>query len=233
MPRTDRRLMEGAYESIKARIISLDLPPGGRLDDRALSLELGLSRTPVREAAFRLVAEGFVDLGAGSSFVVHPIDLLEMPRLFEAHLLIARAVARLAAQRVTPVQLEGLREAAERVDSARKGKDHAAMTSHNAAFHRLEAEAADNVYIGAAAQSILDHERRLAYLAYGGMDISSSPGLEEHLEAVSRQHHRMLNALELRDVDEAERIAVEHLQGFRRRFDQLLGQNALADFALT
>ncbi len=81
MPRTDRRLMEGAYESIKARIISLDLPPGGRLDDRALSLELGLSRTPVREAAFRLVAEGFVDLGAGSSFVVHPIDLLEMPRL--------------------------------------------------------------------------------------------------------------------------------------------------------
>jgi hypothetical protein len=107
MPRKDRSLMQGAYEEIKRRVITLELGPGTRLDDRGLSAQLNLSRTPVREAIFRLGAEGFVELRA-DGFVVRPLDLVDIAHFFEAHVVLSRAVARLAARRATPPQLERL-----------------------------------------------------------------------------------------------------------------------------
>jgi DNA-binding GntR family transcriptional regulator len=225
--------MERAYDEIKRRIITLDLAPGTRLDDRTLSAELRLSRTPVREAVFRLGAERFVELRGREGFVVRPLDLLDITDLLEAHVMLAKAVALLAAQRVTPAQLERLREQTATVAAAIKARDYLAMTSHNAELHRLEAEAAGNTHIQAAANSLEDHRQRLAYLCYGGLGAYRGSGLSAHLRKVDQQHDDMLAALEAHDAAAAQRISLQHVQLFRQRVRDLLDTDSLLDYMLT
>lgn len=225
--------MERAYDEIKRRIVALELAPGTRIDDHEISMELKLSRTPVREAIFRLGAEGFVELRSKEGFVVRPMDLLDIAHLFEAHIMLAKTVARLAAHRVTTEQLEELRVATAQVNEATEARDYLAMAFHNARLHRLEGKAAHNVHIQAMAKSIHDHGQRLAYLCYGGSGAYHGSRLVEHLRKVSRHHELMLAALGRHDADAAETIAVEHVQLFRRRVQDFLESDIVADMTFT
>src|SRR6266542_2979268 len=116
MPSKDRAVMEQAYAAIKRRIISLGLRPGQRLDDYQLADELKTSRTPVREAIFLLTAEGLVEIRPRVGFVVRSLDVPDVASLLESHIVLSKAVARLAAQRVTPAGLKEMRTAATAVE---------------------------------------------------------------------------------------------------------------------
>jgi DNA-binding GntR family transcriptional regulator len=231
MPRKDRSLMEGAYEEIKRRVITLELPPATRLDDRDLSAQLNLSRTPVREAIFRLGAEGFIDLRA-EGFVVRPLDLVDIAHFFEAHIVLSRAVARLAARRATPAQLEQLRAAADGVARFIEQRDYLGITAANAQLHRTEAAAADSTHLGAMAASLHDHGQRLAYLCYGGRGGYSGANVDEHLRLIADQHEQLLAAIARRDPDAAEAVAVEHVRTFRNRVKQFLDGASAGELAL-
>lgn len=224
--------MNRAYEEIKRQIIALEIAPGTRIDDQELGVELESSRTPVREAIFRLCAEGFVELRA-EGFVVRPLDVTDVAHLFEAHIMLAKAVALLAARRVTAPQIERLRAASAEVDAAIAARDFLGMAASNAELHRLEAEAAGNGHIQAMAKSIHDHGQRLAYLCYGGSGTYRGDELDAHLRKVARQHDQMLNALAKHDATAAERIAVEHVRLFRKRVESFFESDGLADYTLT
>src|SRR5258708_2668167 len=129
MPRTNRFLMQQAYTELKRRIVTLELEPGKRIDDSELSAHLALSRTPVREALFRLGAEGLIDISSKAGFVVKPLDLLDITHLFEAHIVIAKAVARIAPYRVSERQLGVIRQAVVDVDAAIGRQDCLGITS--------------------------------------------------------------------------------------------------------
>jgi DNA-binding GntR family transcriptional regulator len=232
MPRKERSLMERAYEELKRRIITLELAPANRIDDRELAAQLQISRTPIREAIFRLGAEGFIDLRA-EGFMVRPLDLLDIAQLFEAHVVLAKAVARLAAQRVTPARLAELSAATRVVATSIEQRDHLLMAASNAALHRLEASASGNAHIEAMAASIHDHGQRLAYLCYGGLSSDGGSDLDAHLRAVALQHEQMLEALSAQDGDRAERVALAHVRLFRRRVEQFLESSEIAGFELT
>ena len=58
---------DSAYDVLRARILSGELTPGERLIEQTLAKDLGISRTPVREAIRRLLHEGFVEKGKGYS----------------------------------------------------------------------------------------------------------------------------------------------------------------------
>ena len=72
-----------AYSSIRARILSGDLPGGARLKEATLAAEMGLSRTPIREAIKRLTLEGFVESGDGYSTRVADSAHEEIDQIFE------------------------------------------------------------------------------------------------------------------------------------------------------
>jgi DNA-binding GntR family transcriptional regulator len=182
---------------------------------------------------FRLGAERFVELRGREGFVVRPLDLLDIADLLEAHVMVAKAVALLAAQRVTVPQLERLREATLRVSAAIDDRDYLAMTYWNAELHRREAEATGNTHIQAAADSIEDHRQRLAYVCYGGLGPYRGNDLDGHLRKVSEQHDAMLAALEAHDAAAAQRLSYEHVQLFRKRVRDLLDTDALGNLALT
>ena len=70
-----RSAREVAYETIRSRIITMDLKPGDELNDRELAQELGISRTPMREAHIKLNIARMEDIQHQSGTQVAPIDL--------------------------------------------------------------------------------------------------------------------------------------------------------------
>jgi DNA-binding GntR family transcriptional regulator len=224
--------MQQAYDEIKRRIVVLELQPGQRLDDYDLSVELELSRTPVREAIFRLAAEGLVDIRSNAGFIVRPLDLLDIANLFEAHIVVGKAVARLAARRVQPEELARMRELVEAVEEAIERRDYLAMTSRNADLHRLEAAATKNRHLREMADSIHDQGQRLAYLCFGGAG-GDEHRLAEHFERVRAHHRQMLAALEAGDAEAAERIVTAHVALFRKRVQTYLESEAIEGFEVS
>jgi len=212
--------MEQAYANLKRRIITLELRPGERIDDQELSRELRFSRTPVREAIFLLAAEGWVDIRSRAGFIVRPLDVTDVAHLFEAHLVLTKAVARLAAMRVTPDEVRRMREAVTAVESTIAARDFLAVTAANAELHRLEAAATHSHILQGMAESVHDKGQRLAFLCFGGT--GARAGLDRHFDTVMSQHRAMVDALEAHDAAAAESVAVAHVRLFLRRVQDYL-----------
>ena len=221
--------MEQAYAQLKRRIITLELKPGQRLDDYEISQELKFSRTPVREAIFLLGAEGWVDIRSKAGFIVRPLDLVDIAHFFEAHIVLAKAVARFAAVRVTAAELQEMWDAVAEVEAAINRRDFLAVTAANATLHRLEGAATHNDIIKGMAESVHDQGQRLAYLCFGGL--GGQRDLDRHFDTVIAQHRSMVMALEKRDTRLAESIAVEHVRLFRTRVQDFMASEI--EFELT
>ena len=73
-----RSAREAAYETIRSRIITMELKPGDELNDHALAQEMGISRTPMREALIMLNIAHMVTIKPQSGTYVAPIDLTLM-----------------------------------------------------------------------------------------------------------------------------------------------------------
>lgn len=218
--------MDQAHKVIKRKIVTLDARPGERVDDISLAAELGLSRTPVREALFRLSSEGLVNVGPKGGFTVRPLDLVDIAELFEAHIVVARATARLLALRATEADIAVLQEANEEVDAAIKAGSPAAISAANAQLHRMEALFARNEHLRGLAWSIHDQGQRLAYLSFGG-DAGLAVDLAAHFQRTCKDHEETLVAVRDRDPDAAERVAARHVHLFRGRVVEFLQVHAV------
>ncbi|MCC4317317.1 MULTISPECIES: GntR family transcriptional regulator [Streptomyces] len=223
MTRRQRTLMDRAYQEIRQRYMTLQLRPGDWIDDLKISEEMQLSRTPVREALFLLASEGLVLVRPGGGFLVRPLDLIDTSNLFEAHVVVAKAVARLAALRATPEDLKELRAADAAVQQAILRRDPAGIAADNSCLHRLEATAAHNEYFMRLACQIHDQEQRLGYLAFGGTDDWDQ--IHDHFVLVQKDHSELIQAYEDRDPDTAEAIATRHVQLFRKRIMEFFARS--------
>ncbi len=81
-------LAAGIYERIKKGILSLEFPPGSTLQERTLAEEIGVSRTPVREAVHRLAQEGWLLVNARKSVQVRSVTTADMREVFQARRLL-------------------------------------------------------------------------------------------------------------------------------------------------
>lgn len=226
-----RSIMETAYADIKHRIMVLELEPGMPIDDISISKELGVSRTPVREALFRLSTEGLILSDSGKSgFFVRPMDLVSVSNLFEAHMVTARAIARLVAVRATKHDLDEMKRAEQAVITAISDEDPAAVASTNAHLHRVEASSSNNSFLESLALSIHDHGQRIGFLAFGGR--TSWELLRDHFSNVQSDHHELIAAYEARDPDLAEEIAGRHVLLFRDRIAAFMKMDTVNDVNL-
>jgi len=87
-------LAQGVYERIKAEIFEFLLPPGARFSENEVAGRIGVSRTPVREALYRLAREGFLDVYAKSGWSVRPLDFDLFDQLYDVRVIIELAAVR-------------------------------------------------------------------------------------------------------------------------------------------
>src|SRR6266852_3918399 len=156
-----------AYETIAAKIAELiasaDLKPGDRLPtEHELSEQLGVSRTVVREAVKVLVATGLVYTRRGSGLYVAnkasslqttmfgsllPVDPTQVISLYEFRLVLELPAARMAAERITPLELRELREVVALNWRSAETQQRQQWSESDAAFHRVIAEATHNPFL--------------------------------------------------------------------------------------
>ncbi len=136
---------ELAYEAIRSRILNGDFVQGQRLTEQALALELGFSRTPVRDGIHRLIHEGLVERGKGYSTRVAKFPEDELEEIFEIRRRLESYAAGRAAKLASPEQIAELQALAERMLAHTPPKspdDYRIISVANEAFHRTIYEAA-------------------------------------------------------------------------------------------
>ena len=94
------KLADGAYAQLKEDIFDFRLVPGDRFSEAEVAERLGISRTPVREALFRLQREGYLDVTARSGWVVLPLDFEQFDHLYDLRMVLETTAVRRLCDRV-------------------------------------------------------------------------------------------------------------------------------------
>ena len=196
---TATSLVDGTYALLRERILEGTLAPGTHLRQIELSRELGVSRTPLREALARLAVDGLVKLQANRGARVGDVATDDIAAAFEARLAIEPAAAGLAATRRGDDDLQALRTQLARQREAETVSD---SFEANRAFHLAIVSAARNLHLLRVAQSVWGG--REGVRAYELM----RPAVAERDLA---EHAELLAAIARGEAEGAERLAREHV----------------------
>lgn len=231
MTTRSRNARERAYEQVRRRILTMEYAPSQRLDENQVAEEVGVSRTPIREAFHQLAAEGLVTIVARGGYVVADININRLRELIEAQHILVRAVTHLLVARITDEELAELEAATRAVDEAEASHDPYAVAETNANLHILETRLTQNEYLLSMAERVHTHLQRLAFLSFGGAGGieggGQDPSLLKHFGNVREDHWAYLEALRSRDVVAAEKVAIRHVELFQSRIRKYLESNAV------
>jgi len=218
--------VQHVYEQLRQAIVDLDMPPGSPLDEVRLSQQFALSRTPVREALVRLVADGLVMTLPNRNTIVAPIDFENLPVYFEALTLMYRVTTRAAAVRRTPADIARIRAMQASYAEAVKRSDAKGMIGTNRDFHIAIAEAGGNSYFTSWFGRLLDEGRRLLRLYY------YAP-LDDHLpRKYVEEHEAMIRAIEKGDAELCDELAAGHAGQIVRQIQSYIARDVTAPMKL-
>lgn len=216
-----RSLVDDAYRQVRAQLIRCVLEPGQRLTESQLVQQLGVGKTPVREALARLVQERLVQAIPRHGYRVSPITLRDVQELFGLRLIVEPAAVQLAAGHVDATQLRRLDELCQAGYTLGDSASAAAFLHANTEFHVTVARASGNRRLATLLATLLDESERLFHL--GLM-------LRNRTEEMAHEHKELVEALIAGDGEAARRIAVEQIIAAQRMVvDALLSSRALLE----
>ncbi len=201
-------LYERAYDRLRARILAGDLRPGERLLDTRLAGQLGVSRTPVRDALRQLVRDRLVDTDVGGRFFVARPDRVVFLEFCACRELLEPEATAMAARHATPAELEALAASLERSSRTLHGADPAAAARTTVEFHNALATATHNRLLAELLGFI-----RAPVLPLRGIIFANSSGAQ----ATEREHWAIYAAVAARDPEAAATAARAHIDGDRER----------------
>jgi DNA-binding GntR family transcriptional regulator len=202
-----RLVADRAYDELRDRIVTLRLGPGTVLREDALMHEMGIGRTPLREAVKRLALENLVAVRPRRGTFVTAVEAADIVNITEVRAELESYAAELAALRMS----EGAREQAEQllqeIDEVTRPHEQEWLMRFDERIHRFTWEASANRYLVETLERYFTHSLRIWYLV-----LDRVPGLGH---SVHDQMH-LLNALLARDGERARTIMREHVLEFQR-----------------
>lgn len=196
-------------EAMRQRIISGELEPGTNLSEIALADAFGVSRTPVREALKQLQTEGLVEIRPRVGTFVTAPSRREINELFEMKGLLEGAAARLLAQRGSVPELALLQENLEQANRAVARADKERYAELVQEFHDLIIQGADNAKLEGHYRILMNQ------LAYQRLVQTSLAQPGRPLQSDS-EHHHVVELIEAKDGDAAERVMRDHVRASHR-----------------
>jgi len=196
-------VVDHVYTALRERILSGDLPRATKLRQATLADELGVSRTPLREALRRLSAEGLVEFEPNRGATVSELDFGDMRHAWSARVALEPGAARLAAERRDPDGITSMRDAiaAQRRAAGDKGASFAA----NRAFHLALAAASGNPHLTRFAEML--------WVPRIGVPIYQAQAAEPAgPSAWANEHEHIVDAIDAGDADAAERLTRVHIE---------------------
>lgn len=206
------RLSDKAYQLIRHKIITLELPPLSAIDEQALMEDLQLGRTPIREALQRLVAEGLVISAPRRGMYVAEIGITDLQKIFEMRMVLEGFCARLAAQRISAEQLSQIQAVIQDLEQT-PNSDGKALMELDERFHHLVYLAADNEFLAATLGRLHALSHRIWHLVLDRIG---------DVRGAMEQHIAIAAALQERDGAQAEELLQQHVSDFQREIKAVL-----------
>ncbi|MCL6610434.1 MAG: GntR family transcriptional regulator [Peptococcaceae bacterium] len=195
-------LRELVFESLREAIIQGRLKPGERLMEMQLADEMGVSRTPVREAIRKLELEGFVVMIPRKGAYVSGISVKDIVDVFEVRAALEALAAGLAAERATDEELEELERSLVQISEADK-EDLGTIVETDTNFHDIIYKACRNERLVMIITHLKEQIQRFRTTSL------SQPG---RLRDALSEHRAIVEAISDRNVEMAQTLAREHIE---------------------
>lgn len=200
--------MSEIYFQIKSMVVGFRLRPGDRLNESVLSRELGVSRTPLREALNRLVAEGLIEARPGEGFYCRKLDTEGVYALYDLREALEVATVERACKRASEESLAALATWLAEMGMDVSGLTVAEACERDEAFHVKIAELSGNPLLVAELKAL---NEKIRYLRWVQLD-------EARLKSTKDGHKKVMQALLARDSEAAINAMRDHIS---RRLDQV------------
>jgi DNA-binding GntR family transcriptional regulator len=198
-----RKVTDWVYEEVRRAIIELRLKPGEPLREATMAEQLGVSKTPVREAFARLEQEGLVETTSFKGAVVSGYSPQDLREIYELRELLEAAAARAAATSASDETLARLATLVTQSRELRAKDDLDGLAVLLGAFDTVLYEQVANQRIRALIENLKAHLARIGRLT------EEIPG---RVKASVEEHAAIVDAIVARDPDEAERSMRTHIR---------------------
>ncbi|MCA1055217.1 GntR family transcriptional regulator [Rossellomorea aquimaris] len=205
-------IRERAYLYLKDLILSGEYKPGDRLIEREVASQLNISRTPIREALFRLESQGFVKTVPRKGVIVSNISEEEVIEVFTILSSLEVLAARLAAQKMDDTLIGEFNEKIEKLEALEKGEADEADTEH-IEMNLLLYKAAKSPKLFDILSGLTDYIQMSANMGY------ETPGRRK--ESI-KEHIQIMKAVRDQEVDMAEFLTKIHIENSKKAYIQFL-----------
>ncbi|AFK85771.1 MULTISPECIES: GntR family transcriptional regulator [Thermoanaerobacterium] len=199
-------LRDIVFDYMKNAIITGEFKPGERLMEVQLAEKLGVSRTPVREAIRKLELDGLVVMVPRKGAYVSDLSTKDLLNAFEVRQSLEGLAASLAAERITDDELKKLKDVLDKFYEGIQENDVEKLIKYDQEFHDLIFNASRNEKLVQIMNNLQEHVHRfrVRYIS----DFKKSKKLYQ-------EHKKILESLEMRSSDNAQKWAEKHIQNFQ------------------
>lgn len=206
-------LQEEVVARIRRMIDDGSLLPGSRIPERQLCEQLGVSRTPLREAFRILASEGFIELAPRRGATVKKLHAGEIDHMFEVLEALEALAGELACSELSDADLESIESLHERMMSAYRRRDRRRFFTANQEIHERVVAGCGNPILARVYAGLSGQVRSIRYM----------PQITEAQWRIAVQEHRaILAALKARNARALGKILRDHLRTKRERVKSLL-----------
>jgi len=199
-----RTRAEHAYLELRERIIDMRLPPGAALDEEALMAELGVGRTPMREAVKRLESDRMLTVYPRRGTIIADVNIRDLKAISDARRVLEAFAARRAAELATDEDRVRLKECLQSLADAASESNRASINLDEQ-IHRTVYAIMRNSYVEATLTQYFSLSQRMWNFVLSGM-APITGNVQEHVA--------LLHAIIDGDADRAAAIAEEHVTHF-------------------
>lgn len=206
-------LKDHIHEVLQAAIIDMNIYDDDtdlRLDERKMAAQLGISRTPIREALVRLEQDGFVEIQPRKGVFVRRKSLQEVLEMIVAWAALESMAARLVTENASDSELNSLRRMAAKHSASTSRADIEEYSEANIKFHQRILELSKCSLLKNMADGLFLHMHAVRRRAMGESDRAQRSVVD---------HMGIIKALETRDADLASQLVREHTMRLHDHID--------------
>jgi DNA-binding GntR family transcriptional regulator len=212
-------LREVVAETLREAIVNGTLNPGERLMEIQLAEELGVSRTPVREAIRKLELEGFVIMIPRRGTYVADLSIKDINEVFEIRTALDVLAAGLAVERITEDELEQLERLLVEIGKLIEGDDIDKIVEVDSQFHDVLYKASRNDRLVGIINNLREQITRFRSISI------QYPG---RMKVSIEEHRQLVEAIADRNTELAQQIAREHMENSEQTLLQELNERRQA-----
>lgn len=196
-------LSQKVYRVLKTEIVKGNLKPGVKLLEDKIANQMGVSRTPVREALRELAAEGFVEMTPNQGMIVTTVSLEDLKEVLQIRGVLEGLATYLAAKMITREDIIKLERIINKMNICIIKDDTLAFSDLNADFHDLILKICGNKRLIRICSNLSDRAHRFRIRSL------SIPG---RLKYALKEHREILEALKKKDSEQADKLSQKHIK---------------------